>query len=72
MARKRKTKTRPAAAAPVDPAAFDGTSIVILNYNTKDFIDTCLQSIRVYTKDVPHEVIVIDNGSTDGSVAWLK
>ena len=50
----------------------NGTSIVILNYNTRDFLDTCLQSIRANTRDVPHEVIVVDNGSKDGSVKWLK
>jgi len=46
-------------------------SIVIINWNGKKFLDTCLQSLRVQTfKDV--EIIVIDNASTDGSPAWLQ
>ena len=50
----------------------DGTSIIILNYNTRDFIETCVQSIRQNTQDTPYEIIVVDNGSKDGSVAWLR
>lgn len=46
-------------------------SIVILNYNTKDSIAACLDSIKSNTNK-PHEVIVIDNGSTDGSQQLLK
>jgi len=48
------------------------TTIVILNYNTKESLNKCLTSIEKHTKDFDHEVIVIDNGSTDGSVELLK
>jgi len=50
----------------------DGTSIILLNYNTKELTRMCIESIRAHTQDVPHEIIVVDNGSKDGSVAWLK
>lgn len=47
-------------------------SVVILNYNVKYFIDLCLQSVMAAIKDVDAEIIVIDNASVDGSVAWIK
>ena len=48
------------------------TSIVILNYNTIDYIQTCVESIRAFTEEGHYEIIVVDNGSKDGSVEWLK
>ena len=41
-------------------------SIVIVNTNTKDYVRQCLQSIRENC-DIDAEVIVIENGSEDGS-----
>lgn len=49
-----------------------GTSIVILNYNTLEHTKNCIASIRQHTPAGSYELIVIDNGSTDGSVQWLK
>ncbi len=46
-------------------------SIVIPNFNGRHLLADCLESIRCQT--YPHrEVIVVDNGSTDGSVDWLR
>lgn len=47
-------------------------SIVILNYNTKELLKRCLESIEKYKDEVPLEVLVSDNSSTDGSVEMLK
>jgi len=47
-------------------------SIIILNYNTKAAIQTCLESVSKFTQNINHEVVVIDNGSTDGSVEVLR
>lgn len=45
-------------------------SIVIPNYNGKHFLKDCLQS--VFAQDIEdQEVIVVDNGSTDGSLEYL-
>ena len=46
------------------------TSIIILNYNTCWITAQCIKSIRAYTND--YEIIVVDNGSVDGSVEWFK
>lgn len=47
-------------------------SIIIVNYNTKQFLSDCLHSIYEYTKDITFEVIVSDNGSVDGSIEMIK
>ncbi|MBN1551831.1 glycosyltransferase family 2 protein [bacterium] len=47
-------------------------SIIIVNYNTRSLLTHCLDSITKYTKQINYEIIVIDNGSTDGSVEELR
>ncbi|NMM51977.1 glycosyltransferase family 2 protein [Paenibacillus aquistagni] len=49
----------------------DGTSIIIANYNKLDLLKQCLDSIRMHTPN-PHEIIVVDNASTDGSAQFLE
>jgi len=46
-------------------------SIVILTFNQLDKTRDCIDSIRKHTPEL-HEIIFIDNGSTDGTVAWLR
>lgn len=47
-------------------------SIIIVNYNTKQLLDDCINSIIKHTKDVTYEIIVVDNASSDGSVEFIK
>lgn len=42
-------------------------SIVIVNWNTRALTLECLRSVFAETRDVRFEVIVVDNGSHDGS-----
>lgn len=47
-------------------------SIIIVNYNTKELLKNCLNSVYKNTKNLKFEVIVSDNGSTDSSIEMLQ
>ena len=47
-------------------------SVLIVNYNVKAFIDQCLRSVERASKGLQVEVIVVDNASSDGSVAHIQ
>ena len=47
-------------------------SIIIVNYNVRFFLEQCLHSVCAAGQNVPVQVIVVDNASTDGSVAYLQ
>ncbi len=46
-------------------------TIVIPNYNGLDFMEPCMDALKRQTCQ-DFDVLVVDNGSTDGSVEWLK
>ncbi|QKE75387.1 glycosyltransferase [Arthrobacter citreus] len=48
------------------------TSIIILTYNQLEVSKKCFESLAKYTKEDEVEIIVIDNGSTDGTREYLK
>lgn len=48
-----------------------GISVVVVNWNTVDVLKVSLSAIRRYSPPGT-ELIVIDNGSTDGSREWLR
>ncbi|MCB0201924.1 MAG: glycosyltransferase family 2 protein [Anaerolineae bacterium] len=45
--------------------------IVILNYNTRDLLRKCLQTVYASTGEFSFEVCVVDNASGDGSAAMV-
>ncbi|NMC36062.1 glycosyltransferase family 2 protein [Candidatus Beckwithbacteria bacterium] len=47
-------------------------SIIITSYNTKALLDTCLNSLYTYLPKIEFEVVVVDNASSDDSVAYVK
>jgi GT2 family glycosyltransferase len=48
-------------------------SVIVVNYNGKRYLDDCLSSLAAqdYPRD-RYETIVVDNGSSDGSVATIR
>jgi len=48
-----------------------GVTIVIVNWNTMAVTRDALWAVRALT-DTDVEVMIVDNGSTDGSGAWLR
>ena len=47
-------------------------SIIIVNYNVVHFLEQCLQSVMVATKDIDAEIFVVDNNSIDLSVEMVR
>ena len=47
-------------------------SIIIVNYNVKEFLQNLLHSISKASQNLSSEIIVVDNASEDGSVELLK
>jgi len=47
-------------------------SIIIVNYNVKEFLQNLIHSIEKASTNITKEIIVIDNASDDGSVEFLK
>ncbi len=45
--------------------------IIILTFNQLEYTKKCVKSLRKHTPE-PHEIIFVDNGSTDGTVKWLR
>jgi len=46
-------------------------SIALVNWNNKDYLQRCLESIEAAQLPFTYEIVVADNGSTDGSQAML-
>lgn len=47
-------------------------SIVIVSYNAREHLQRCLTSLHDPPPSVSHEIIVVDNDSTDGSAAAAR
>ncbi len=42
-------------------------SLVLVTYNSRQFIEGCLNSLAAGLEKIPHEIIVVDNASQDGT-----
>ncbi len=47
-------------------------SILIVNWNTRDYLRACLNSLQKSCSDLEREIIVVDNASHDGSAAMVR
>ncbi len=54
------------------PADKARVSVIIVNWNTRQMLEDCLSSVFAETQSIAMEVVVIDNGSTDGSCQMCK
>jgi GT2 family glycosyltransferase len=50
----------------------ENLSVIIANYNTRELLRNCLQSIYDGTEGIVFEVIVVDDCSSDGSSAMVQ
>jgi GT2 family glycosyltransferase len=47
-------------------------SVIIVNYNVKDLLKECLESVSLALAGLDGEVFIVDNASSDGSVEFLQ
>jgi GT2 family glycosyltransferase len=47
-------------------------SIIIVNYNVKEFLQNLLNSISKASSNISREIIIVDNASDDGSVEMIR
>lgn len=40
-------------------------AIIIINYNTKDYVADCIKSLVIHTSGLNYEILIIDNNSSD-------
>ena len=46
--------------------------IVIVNWNTRDYLKRCLETVLASTGDFSSTVVVVDNASSDGSAEMVR
>jgi len=47
-------------------------SVIILNYNVRNFLELCVLSVQKALENIDSEIIVVDNNSPDDSCAMVK
>ncbi|HVE73052.1 MAG TPA: glycosyltransferase family 2 protein [Thermoanaerobaculia bacterium] len=47
-------------------------SLIVVSYNTRELLASCLDSLVAYLPAIEHEVCVVDNASKDGSAALVR
>ena len=47
-------------------------SIIIVSYNARADLERCLESLHAPAPSISHEIVVVDNQSTDGSAAAAR
>lgn len=47
-------------------------SVIIVNYNVKELLEQCINSVFAASKNLAVEIIIVDNNSFDGSIDYIK
>lgn len=47
-------------------------SVIVVNWNTRQLLDACLRSVEAAGHDLALQLLVVDNGSTDGSAELVR
>ncbi len=47
-------------------------SIIVVSYNTRELLRKCLDSIKAHATTLAHEIVVVDNNSSDGSQDMVR
>jgi GT2 family glycosyltransferase/lipopolysaccharide/colanic/teichoic acid biosynthesis glycosyltransferase len=47
-------------------------SVIIVNYNVKELLDQCIESIIKASLNIKTEIIIVDNNSYDGSAEYIR
>jgi FkbM family methyltransferase len=55
----------------VTTAAEDGIAIVVLTHNRVHLLRKCVENVLLRTSDATREIVIWDNGSTDGTAEYL-
>jgi GT2 family glycosyltransferase len=72
--RPRQTQPSPQAQPSVRPPSIDpraDISVVLGSYNRRNLLERAVESVRTNLHGLRGEIIVVDGGSTDGSIEWL-
>lgn len=59
------------ASVPVENTEGARVSVVLVSFNSRSWLETCLSSLKMQTWQ-PLEIIVVDNGSQDDTISWLR
>ncbi len=49
-----------------------GLSVILVSYNARAPLEACLRSLTTSVADIPHEIIVVDNASQDGTAEMVE
>ena len=55
------------------PNAVESVTVGLLNWNGREHLEVCLEALaQQRAPGVEWQIVVLDNGSTDGSIEWMK